>query len=145
MQRCIDTAKLSFGEEADINIEKGLIELDFGDWEGQQFASVMEKHPQLWAQYKKDWGHFCFPNGDTVPEYQARVQRTMAEILEKTDDDGTIALVSHYGFIKTALSYLLVGDGCLNDRISIQNATISWVDITNGVPKLRWMNGLQRF
>jgi len=143
LERCVDTAKLSFGNAADITIDPELIEINFGDWEGKHLKEVMQSDPDAWERYQNDWMNFSFPNGDTIKDYQAKVQAVVARIISETDAEATIALVSHNGFIKAAMSYLMVGDNSLADRLSVQNATINWIELLDGTPKLRLLNYLQ--
>ncbi|MEX1307076.1 MAG: histidine phosphatase family protein [Eubacteriales bacterium] len=144
LERCVDTAKLSFGQTAKLNIDDGLKEINFGDWEGRGIKEIMQTYPEMWEAYQDDWKHMRFPNGDAIEDYQKRAQETMARILDETEENATIALVSHNGFIKSVLSYLLAGDASLTDRLSVQNATVNWVIREDGETKLKLLNYLQR-
>ena len=112
---------------------------------GSVFVDVIQNNPDAWEDYQNDWVNFSFPNGDSVKGYRERAQRAIDQIVTQSGEDENIAIVSHNGFVKSALSYLVAGNQSLADRFSVQNATINWVEISDGETKLRLLNYNQRF
>ena len=82
-----------------------LKEVDFGRWEGQRFAEIVEsdaEHVDLWI---KDPLSFKFPEGESLSEFQRRVTAFKEKLLAENSDK--ILLVTHGGVIRYLLCLLL--------------------------------------
>ncbi len=74
-----------------------LMEINFGDWEGQQWAAIDRELIDAWAA---DVLNFVPPGGESVAMLQARVIDCVAEL-----DEQRVALVTHGGIIRALLGY----------------------------------------
>jgi alpha-ribazole phosphatase len=136
--RCKQTAQIIFGDREFI-VDEGLKEINFGEWEGIHFKEVMLNYPELWEDYMENWRDFTFPGGDNIPTYQKLAARAIRVILDN-HDGGDIVVVSHNGFTKAAMSYILTGDIRLAFSLSVQNGKISQIVIDDNFSKLRLLN-----
>ena len=101
LQRAVQTAQ-RLGEKTGLEVvtHQGLIETDFGTWEGLTFAEAAEQDPEIHRR----------PGGDTsvkppeggFDEVNARVRKARSEIIAKFGGK-TIVVVSHVTPIKTLL------------------------------------------
>ena len=75
-----------------VNIHKGLLECDFGDWTGAQLSDLMKK-PE-WATVQRAPSTFRFPNGESFTEMQTRMVSALDDIRAR-HPGGTVVCVSH--------------------------------------------------
>ena len=136
--RCRQTAEIIFGDREMIS-DDGLKEINFGEWEGVHVGEVMKNYPEKWEDYMGNWREFTFPGGDNIPDYQKRASSEVKRIVENHDDED-IAIVSHNGFIKAAISYMLTGNIELAFNLSVQNGKVNWIIVEEDFAKLRMLN-----
>lgn len=81
-------------------------EIDFGRWEGLTLEEIEEKDPLLFAEWRKDFWRFNYPEGDRRDDFIEKVKKGIDKVLNKVNN-GTVLLVLHKGIIRTAIYYLL--------------------------------------
>lgn len=81
-------------EVTKLPIEKkdAILELNFGDWEGQKLTAVPRNEMHAWLN---DLRGFRFPNGESFHDVDKRV----GDFLDTLDDDGEYLFVTHAGVI----------------------------------------------
>ena len=77
-----------------------LMEINFGDWEGRQWADIDRKLIDAWAA---DVLHFVPPGGESVAMLQARAIACADEFKEFEEE--RISLVTHGGIIRALLGH----------------------------------------
>jgi len=82
-----------------------LNEVHFGDWEGLTREEIQRLHPEAYAQWTARTQDFCYPNGESLPAFRARVEAAVARILD--DEAMSVLVIAHRGVIVRALAYLL--------------------------------------
>ena len=87
-----------------VRIERGLLELDIGEWTGSSLARVSRK-PE-WQKVQRYPSGFRFPDGESFTEMQTRITGTLAELVAR-HRGGTVVAVSHADPIKAALAHAL--------------------------------------
>lgn len=91
------------GIEVDINND--VAEISFGDWDGHTNQEVAANWPDHFEQWRGDV-KMAPPGGESLEEFDVRVQNGLAEILKKYEGQ-TVIVVSHVmpirGFLKSAL------------------------------------------
>ena len=82
-------------------LEKGLKEVDFGDFEGVVMDSwreeIMRRH------LIEEWSDV---GGENLKQVQARIKKTLDKIIRRAKDNDTILLVSHGTYYLNILKYL---------------------------------------
>lgn len=53
--------------------ERGIVEIDVGEWDGKSRAEVTRRDGELLEQYDKNPGSFTFPNGESIGAFQGKV------------------------------------------------------------------------
>ena len=100
MQRCRQTADL-LGLSGEIEIWPELREVDFGLWEGKNFAEILPDYgPEIaeWVSWSPD---FAFPGGERIGDFLGRVELVRRRI--DAFADGNFLVISHGGFIRQLL------------------------------------------
>lgn len=85
-----------------LQIDSGLRELYFGQWEGLNYQEVSERYPGAMDLRLQDPIHFRMPGGETIGEFWVRVGTKMTEILSR-HAGSTIAVVAHSGVNRVVL------------------------------------------
>lgn len=101
----------------------GLIETDFGAWEGLTFSEAAQRDPQLHARWLGDTSVHP-PQGESLDETHVRVQAQLAELI--SDYAGqTIVVVTHVTPVKTFIRLALDTGPSLLFRLHLDIASLS--------------------
>ncbi|SEQ04250.1 probable phosphoglycerate mutase [Lentzea albida] len=106
LQRAHQTAqKLADRIGLEVVTHQGLIETDFGTWEGLTFAEASAQDPEVHRRWLGDTS-VTPPNGESFDQVHARVRRARTDIIARYGGK-TVVLVSHVTPIKTMLRQAL--------------------------------------
>jgi probable phosphoglycerate mutase len=106
LQRAQQTArKLADRTGLEVVTHQGLIETDFGTWEGLTFAEAAKQDPEIHRRWLGDTS-VKPPGGESFDEVNARIRKARSEIIAKYGGK-TIVVVSHVTPIKTLLRQAL--------------------------------------
>ena len=120
-----------------VNIHKGLLECDFGDWTGAQLTALMKK-PE-WTTVQKAPSTFRFPNGESFTEMQQRMVSALDDIRAK-HPGGIVVCVSHADPIKAAVAHAMGTHIDLFQRIVIGTCSVSAVAYSPSGPVVLTVN-----
>jgi probable phosphomutase (TIGR03848 family) len=120
-----------------VNIHKGLLECDFGDWTGAQLTALMKK-PE-WSTVHKAPSTFRFPNGESFTEMQQRMVSALDDIRAK-HPGGIVVCVSHADPIKAAVAHAMGTHIDLFQRIVISTCSVSAVAYSPSGPVVLTVN-----
>lgn len=82
-------------------------EMDFGDASGMTHVELGERMPEALNAWGGDWFGYTLPGGENGRALYARVTRALDRLTGQ--DEGCVAVVTHLGCIRFALSRLLSG------------------------------------
>ena len=114
-----------------LRIERGLLELDVGEWTGLRLDRV-SKRPE-WSTVQRYPSGFRFPEGESFTEMQTRMVSTLGRLAQRHPGE-TIVAVSHADPIKAAVAHALGTHLDLFQRIVISTCSISAILYTAGGP-----------
>lgn len=144
LERTRETAEpLAAARGLEVGIEDGLVEVDFGEWQGQEYRSLQKT--DLWKRVQSRPGDARFPGGEAVREAQARVV-AVVEKLFYAHPTGTVAAFSHSDMIRLAIAHFTGVHIDLFQRLNISPASVSALQVGDGMPRLLHLNdtgGLQ--
>lgn len=84
----------------------GLIDADYGAWQGLSPEEVAQRDGQRYAQWLESPHQVQFPGGESLPQVQMRARAAVDEALARHPDQ-TVAMVTHKVVCKLlALSFL---------------------------------------
>ncbi len=114
-RRCLELAEamaLPLGQA--VQLQPGLAEMDFGDWDGRKLAELWQHEP-MEAWWQDPWGQNAKkqlpPNGETMQAFEARVDEVIGQILCDVQDGERLWLVTHGGVIRRTMASILGADG----------------------------------
>lgn len=126
--RCVETAeKVAAAVGRDIEKNEGLIELDFGDYEGLTFAEADERDRDNHRRWLAD-PTIAAPGGESVASVHARVGQTLNEMVSARRGQ-TIVAVTHVNPIKSAVARSLGAGAEAFARIFLDLGSVSVIDI----------------
>ena len=107
LSRAVETAEaIARYQGKEVQISDGLIDIDFGRWQGVSHEEVRERHGDLYRQWR-DTPHLVrFPGGESLEDVRRRVLGVIDEIV-RDHADKTLVMVSHRVANKTMLCGLL--------------------------------------
>ncbi len=125
LERTRETAKpIAEARGLKVQIERGLLECDFGAWTGSKLRDLM-KLPE-WQTVQRYPSGFRFPDGESFAEMQTRMVGTIDTLVARHPGE-TIVAVSHADPIKAALAQALGTHLDLFQRIIVSPCSISAV------------------
>jgi ribonuclease H / adenosylcobalamin/alpha-ribazole phosphatase len=124
LQRAYDTtAAVAKALKLDVIVENGLIETDFGAWEGLTFAEAAARDPELHPNWLRD-ARVSPPDGESFASVQRRVRRVVDKIIAEYGGK-TVLVVSHVTPIKTVLQLALDAGPSVLYRLHLDLASLS--------------------
>lgn len=109
-------------------IEPNLAEIDYGLWEGKQWAEIKQEYTSFVFRWQKDPVHLAPPGGESLQDLTNRLQKLLASITLQQNHN--IALVTHAGVLK-ALFGIFMGLGPeSHSQFTFANGSISLVQFS---------------
>lgn len=128
LERAVGTArKIGERQNVDIYLMQGLIEVEFGDWEGMTWDEIKEKYPAEYERWELNPVDVAPPGGETQVDVLKRVAKTMNTIMDMTDKHEDIAIVTHGATMAYIVSYLMRNHPEESELI-VKNASITTVN-----------------
>jgi probable phosphomutase (TIGR03848 family) len=120
-----------------VQIDKGLLECEFGDWTGAELKKLM-KLPE-WGTVQRAPSTFTFPHGESFTAMQTRMV-TAIDRLRARHPGGVVVCVSHADPIKAAVAHAMGTHIDLFQRIVIGTCSISAIAYGHGAPVVLTVN-----
>jgi probable phosphoglycerate mutase len=120
-----------------VQVDRGLLECDFGDWTGAELKRLM-KLPE-WGTVQRAPSTFTFPNGESFTAMQTRMVGAI-DRLRARHPGGVIVLVSHADPIKAAVAHAMGTHIDLFQRIVISTCSVSAVAYSPSGPVVLTVN-----
>ncbi len=120
-----------------VRTERGLLELDIGDWTGLTLKQAMRK-PE-WAMVQRWPSAFRFPGGETFGELAARVTDTV-HALTRAHPRATVVAVSHADPIRALVSSAVGAPLDLFQRLEISTCSVSAITYLADGPRVVCVN-----
>jgi len=144
LSRAVESARILAGVlSRPIEIAADLREIDFGDFEGLTYDEIAVRYPDLYRKWMETPTEVRFPNGESFSQMRGRVLGAF-EAIQRERKEQTVAIVSHGGVNRILIAWALrMPDDCLF-RLAQDYAAINLLEIGDGIPNLRLLNGSPR-
>ncbi|HEX3541743.1 MAG TPA: histidine phosphatase family protein [Acidimicrobiales bacterium] len=120
-----------------VNIVKGLIEMDFGEWTGAELKAL-RKLPE-WSAVQRYPSGFQFPGGESFSAMRGRMADTVAALCRRHPGEAIVA-VAHADPIKVAVSDALGSHLDLFQRIVISTCSVTAISYSPTGPVVITVN-----
>lgn len=138
LERCMQTAQPTAAALGlDVQVEEGVIESDFGEWQGRKIAEL-SKLPE-WHTAQDNPSTFRFPGGEDFPTMQYRAVQALKR-LQQQHPDQAIAVFSHADIIRVCMAHYLGTPLDLFQRIMVSTASVSAVMFGGQKPMVLYVN-----
>jgi broad specificity phosphatase PhoE len=130
-RRTVQTSRIAFGRDVEIETREGLREISLGKWEGQKASVLRRRYPREVHLWFHQPSAVRIPGAETIGMFRRRVVREVNRI-RREHPAGEVAIVTHGGVICAYLTAVL-GMG-LDDlwRFKIRNASVTRVLFPQG-------------
>lgn len=106
LKRALETAKaIAHHHNLEVEIAPGLIDFDFGKWQGLQHEEVKEKYEDLYAEWSTNPHKISMPDGESLDDVRKRALGVVDEVTARYQ--GTVVLVAHRVVNKVLICALL--------------------------------------
>ena len=125
LSRAMDTAR-AIAQHHGVPVQElpGLIDINYGDWQGVPLAEVKVKYVDLYRQWETAPQTVRFPNGETLDEVRARALAAVDEVMT-LNPDKTILLSAHRAVNKVLIAAFLGIDNSHYWRIGQDTTAIN--------------------
>jgi probable phosphomutase (TIGR03848 family) len=131
LERTLETAgPLARDLYLPVQAHPGLIEIDFGQWQGKTIKYL--KRLKLWQDVQDAPSRVCFPGGESFQQAQARMVAAIEEINARHGDDERVACFSHADTIRLAVAHYLNMPLDSFQRLTISPASITRLFLKHG-------------
>lgn len=140
LERAVETAgPLARALGLPIQYAPGLIELDFGAWQGKTLKQLSRL--RLWKVVQNQPSAMCFPEGESFIEAQNRAVAEVERIAAAHEDQELVACFSHSDVIRLLVAHYLAIPLDEFQRVASNTASISVVVIgKKGRPQVLHVN-----
>jgi probable phosphoglycerate mutase len=138
LPRCLETLEplVANTKGAKIEILGGVIEMEYGDWSGKKLSTLGRNG--LWRTIQNRPSLVRFPNGESFMEMQTRAMESIQNVAKPGAE---ILICSHGDVIKAIIAGLIGLPFDAFQRLSIDPASITVLEIFDGRVSLKIMNG----
>jgi broad specificity phosphatase PhoE len=106
LRRALKTAEaIASHHKLEVEIAPGLIDFDFGKWQGLPQQEVKRRYRELYAEWVKNPHLIKMPDGESLSDVRERALAVVDEVAAKYE--GTVVLVSHRVVNKVLICALL--------------------------------------
>jgi broad specificity phosphatase PhoE len=106
LKRALDTARsVAKHHSLGVNVVPGLIDLDYGAWEGLTHEDVKEKYSGLYERWLKEPHLVRIPEGEDLGQVRRRARGVLGRVVSK--HTGPVLLVSHRVINKVLICFML--------------------------------------
>jgi probable phosphomutase (TIGR03848 family) len=139
LERAMETAApLAAALGIPIQLKPGLLEIDFGTWQGKTMKQM--QHMKLWKTVQERPSEMRFPQGESFAEAQQRIVAAINEVADSHEEKDLVACFSHSDAIRLAVAYYLAMPLDAFQRLGIDTASITTLHLHEGHPYLGRVN-----
>jgi broad specificity phosphatase PhoE len=118
-----------------IEVDERWIELDYGPLDLHPIGEIGEG---VAARWRRD-PEFAPPGVETLSALSARVHAACDDLAPRAERS-VVIVVTHVGPIKAALAWALGVPATVADRLFVEDASVSRIDIDGDRRRMRWFN-----
>lgn len=143
LERSMETAQpLAKAQGLKVLRSKGLLEIDFGSWQGSSMKALRRR--KLWPRIQVRPSMARFPKGESFAEAQFRIVQTIHQLVASHKGKRVhIACVSHADPIKLAIAHFLGLSLDHFQRLVVAPSSVSSLHIGDGHASLLSLNDLR--
>ena len=131
LKRALKTAEMIAGYHGlDVEIAPGLIDFDYGEWQGLSHQEVKDKYKEIYTEWIKNPHQARMPAGESLTDVRERAVSVVDDVVARYT--GSVVLVSHRVVSKVLICALLGLDNSHFWNIRLDTCGISIFAYENG-------------
>jgi probable phosphoglycerate mutase len=140
LRRTMTTARI-ISEHLSLAVQPlpGIMDIDYGEWQGLTPEEAAEKDGSLSAQWRNHPHMVTFPNGESLADVRSRAAGAVEDIITGADNR-TIAFVSHKVVCQILILHFIALDNSHFWQIGQDVAAINLFHVRDGVPSAMALN-----
>lgn len=119
----------------------GLIDIDFGSWQGLSPKEASERDSDLYKKWLEHPREVHFSQGESLQDVHNRVTAVVADLM-KEHSEQTVALVSHNVVCRVLICFVLGLDNSHYWQVAQDVGAINIFEVTDGKPVLSLLNDI---
>jgi len=123
------------GRDIPVVVIPELGERGMGLWDGRAAEEIQQKDPEGWRRWKTEPLSFAPPGGESLTDFNHRVNKAVDVILEK-EGGRTVAVVTHVGPIRMATAAALGIPLENSKRLVVSPGSVTRIHYTRSWPNL---------
>lgn len=106
LERAVETAQpIADSHDLPVKIHPPLMEIDFGQWEGEDLDKL--KYGRIWKQVQGKPSQFRFPDGESFSEAQVRMVNGLLSLSREFSEKEIVVVTAHSDVIRLAVAHFL--------------------------------------
>ena len=106
LRRARDTAnEIARFRNIQVKDHSGFIDLNFGNWQGEQHNKLQEEHPELYDRWLNKPHTMEFPEGETLAVVRKRIEDALTDLVTRHENE-TIVIATHGAVLRVLLCFL---------------------------------------
>jgi len=140
LRRALTTAEI-IGDALQLDVQPtpGIIDIDYGEWQGLSVEDVSAKNGELYSQWIENPDEIQFPGGERFGDARDRVARTVDDLILKHPKE-TFVLVSHKVICQILILSLLKLESSHFWQIEQDVCTMNLFEVRGGIPSAFFIN-----
>lgn len=140
LSRAYETAEsIAKFNEIEINIADGLVEMNFGIFEGLTYSQIQETYPEMTEQWQLNPVSFKFPEGESLLDLFNRTMECYQGIISNFKGE-KLLIVAHSGVIRSILANEISETFEHYWKYRVDNCKISVIEYSDGYKMLNLLN-----
>jgi broad specificity phosphatase PhoE len=123
----------------DVQIDDGLIDVDYGEWQGSAEARVQEQYPETYQRWIERPHHMKFPGGESLSAVRKRALASL-EVIRAGHPDGVVLAVAHRVVTKVVMCAVLGLGNAAFWRIRQDNCAYNVIELSSNGAVVTVMN-----
>lgn len=139
LERTLETAApLAEAVHLAVQPEDGLLEVDFGEWQGRELKQL--RRLKLWQQLHADAASFTFPGGESINNVRRRAVAVVQAVEARLGEYDAAALFSHGDIIRLLLTHYLNMPLADFHRLVVDTGSITIIQTGGKLPHILGVN-----
>ena len=140
LRRAMDTAEI-IAAPLELNVQpmSGIIDIDYGSWQGLSTEQVVARDDTLYSQWIKSPYEGKFPGGESFAEVRERVASAIVDLIQQYPKE-TFVLVSHKVICQILILNLLGLDSSHFWQITQDVCAMNLFEVRGGIPSVLFLN-----
>ncbi len=145
LSRAFETAQILSAPHGIVpEIDDGLAEISFGDWEGKSHEILRKEAPEQYKKWIANPKEMLVPRAERLNDAQSRVMRSFERIVKKNEGKVTI-IVGHGGINRILLLTILQADLDAFWRLRQDTTCLNLIEFSDGAPRISLINSTAHF